>query len=97
MESEKIFHLKYWKSAKNKGSLKIFQNLGPHLTTPEWASSNVSTSGNMKHTWNTMQKAIFKTISRALVQYGGTENRIKWKNKSFLSFSWLTFNTYMST
>ena len=30
LESKKIFHLKYQKSAKIGGSLKIFQNLGPH-------------------------------------------------------------------
>ena len=29
LESEKIFHLKYQKSAKIGGSLKIFQNSGP--------------------------------------------------------------------
>ena len=53
LESEKIFHLKYQKSAKIGGSLKIFQNPGP-CVTQEWACSNVSATGNMKHTWNTM-------------------------------------------
>ena len=41
-------------------------------------------------------------LRRHLVQYWGAENGIKWKNKSFLSFSWFlrrnNFNNYnMST
>ena len=80
----KKIHWKYWKSAKIGGSLKIFQNLGP--CNSRWSCSNVSASGNMKHTSNAMWKDIFN-ISRALVQYRGAENEIKWKNKNFLSFS----------
>ena len=76
----KIFQLKYRKSAKigREGGGGVSQN-------------GLVLMSFLPETWNTVrilcEKPFSRHICRDLVQYGGVENEIKWKNQSFLSFS----------